>query len=81
LYIEELSYMAPAIEFLPPRMLGGMLEVGEARPLAKLEAVDVFGAVLSPASKCPRDVRGVTMPLSLGPVGDFKASIDSGLMF
>ena len=68
-------------EFLARCMFGGMLEVGEARPPAKLEAVDVLGAVLNPASKCPREVRGVGMPESLGPGWEFKASMDSGLMF
>lgn len=73
--------MAPAMEFLDPRICDGMLEVGEASPMEKLAAVAVLGAVLRPASKCPRLVRGVWMPLSSGPVGDFKASMESGLMF
>jgi len=66
------------MEFLGPRMLPGMFEVGEASPLAKLEAVDVLGAVLRPASRWPREVRGVGIPFS---TGDLRASIDSGLMF
>lgn len=57
------------------------MEDGDASPLAKQAAVAVFGAVLRPASRCDLLVRGVAIPLSLGPVKDFKASIDRGLMF
>jgi hypothetical protein len=69
------------MEFLDPRMLGAMVEVGEASPPVKLDPVDVLGAVLKPASKCPLEVRGVGMPLSLEPGCEFRASMDSGLMF
>ena len=53
--------------------------VGELGPLGKLPAIAVFGAVLKPASRCDRLVRGVGSPVSLLGM-DLEASNDSGLI-
>lgn len=73
---ELLSYM-----FLLPLIWVGMPVTGEAGPLLEnVDAVAVLGAVLNPARRCPRLVRGVGTPLSSDSLGDFRTSIERGLI-
>ena len=54
--------------------------VGDAGIFEKLVAVDVLGAVRSPASRWDRLVRGVGIPVSFSGIG-LLVSNESGLIF